>query len=238
MILRTRLRSAFGGTNSGGGVSDEAGFDRREAGFTLVELLVSVALLALLTVVLVSGLRVGTRFTRDPERLERASRIAVTQEALRARLADARPLLAPGRDDPRVLFEGSSDEVAFIALAPRSVMVGGLEAFAIQYLRHNPGTDGALVLRSGAFNAAPGAGERVRTTTLLDHVRRAEFSYFGPALPDEAPRWHDSWRDALQLPILVRLFVEFSDGSRMPDLIVALRLSPRQEATGAPAVTR
>ena len=209
--------------------SGQAGSGWQEAGFTLVELLVSVALLALLTTLLLSGLRLATaRFTRDPERLERWSRIAVAQDALRIRMADARPLLPPGGADPYLLFDGRPDQVSFIAPAPRSVPKGGLETLVISYVRGTADADGGLLLRAAAFDLAAGAGDQVRTTTLLDHVRGAAFSYFGTYSSEAKPRWHAAWHDAVQLPTLVRLSIDLSDGSHTPDVIVALKLSPRQ----------
>jgi general secretion pathway protein J len=216
-------------------VLGRAGSGWREAGFTLVELLVSVALLALLTMLLLEGLRLGTaRFTRDPERLERWSRIAVAQDALRTRLADARPLLPPGGGNPYLLFDGRPDQITFIAPAPRSVPRGGLEALAISYVRGDVDADGGLLLRAAAFDLTAGAGD-VRTTTLLDHVRRAAFSYFGTSSSEATPRWHAAWQDPIQLPTLVRLSIDFSDGSRTPDVIVALRLSPHQRTIAGDA---
>ena len=58
---------------------------------------------------------------------------------------------------------------------------------------------------------------------LLDHLANAEFSYFGASDDGAKPRWHDRWRDASKLPLLVRVHVTFPPGDRRiwPELVIA-----------------
>jgi general secretion pathway protein J len=194
-----------------------------QRGFTLLELLISIALLALLTTMLFGGLQLGTRQVgRQTDRLDRAARLSLAQGFLRRQLADARPLADPAQAAGIVAFAGERDSLSFVNPAPASAAVGGLESLSVEFADNRDPTAGRLLLRRRSDE--PGA--EIRGSVLLDHVRQAEFAYFGVAAAGEAAAWHESWRDMAYLPSLVRLSVAFSDGAVMPELIVALRLSP------------
>jgi general secretion pathway protein J len=195
-----------------------------EAGFTLVELLVSVALLALLSVLLLGGMKLATsRFTRNPERINRAQRVAALQEFLLTELADARPVLDLNAPARRIAFEGGPTQLLFLAPAPESTPLGGLMAFGLRFDPPSQTSDGRLELGGKLFEVPAMASGR--NTVLLDHVAKVRLSYYGAISPEVQPAWADEWSSLQTLPGLVRLSVAFVDGSSMPDLVVALRLS-------------
>lgn len=195
---------------------------RSERGFTLLELLVAVSLLALLMTLLVSGLRTGTQhLARADERLERSARSVLVQHFLRAELADARPLSDPGAGaTAAIAFDGRPDGLTFVGPTPASAASGGLQMLSVD------AGEGEIVAHWRAFGAPAGTvATSPRQSVLLDHVRHADFSYFGAVKEGEAPNWHSSWESKADLPLLVRLTVEFADGAVMPELIVAIQLS-------------
>lgn len=209
--------------------SEEPGTD---AGFTLVELLVSITLLALLSVLLFDGMKLATsRFTRNPQRINVAQRVAAVQEFLLTELADARPILdlqAPAR---RIAFEGGPTHLLFLAPAPESTPLGGLMAFGLRFDPPSRTSDGRLELEGRLFEVPAMASGR--NTVLLDHVAKLQFSYYGASSSEVQPAWADGWSSLPTLPGLVRLSASFADGSSMPDLVIALRLSaPPPAATG------
>ena len=197
-------------------------------GFTLLELLISVALLVLLTTFLFEGLRLVTHHLEpQTNRLDRASRVAITQNFLRAQLADARPVLAPTAGFRTIEFDGRADGIKFISVGPESVSIGGLQTLSVGFDRGAGARGGELLLRWRPHQGtSPQAGSDARNNLLLDHIRSAEFAYFGVASPNEPPAWHSTWQDMAYLPALVRISIEFSDAQRMPELVVALRLAP------------
>lgn len=202
---------------------------RSQRGFTLLELLISVALLALLTTFLFEGLRLVTRnLGPESNRLDRASRIAVTENFLRAQLADARPVLEAATGWKSIEFDGRADGIDFVSVAPESVSVAGLQALSVVYEKGAGARGGELLLRWRPYEGSSPrtAAPDVRNSWLLDHVRSAEFAYFGVASPNQPPAWHAAWQDMAYLPSLVRLSLDFSDAQRMPELVIALRLSP------------
>jgi general secretion pathway protein J len=201
------------------------------AGFTLLELLVAIVLMALLTTILLAAFRFEARqLDRQATRLSQSAEVPVAYSFLKAHLADARPLLPVNSRGTSIAFDGSSTGISFLGTAPESAPQGGLYLFTINVV--------AAHLRAswqrfeGLLPAADeGAGEAV----LLDRVRRARVSYFGSSEPGANPQWHGEWRDLPYLPALVRLELDFVDGEQPPALVVAPRLAPLQGAR--PAVT-
>lgn len=203
---------------------------RSESGFTLLELLVSITIFALLMVVLVGALQLGTRQTgRLSGQVDRSAQVALVQNFLRTQLSAAQPLIsATGESDEskRVVFDGQAHGVNFIAVAPQSLPAGGLQILSVALRDGAHPQDGQLVLGWRPWRQDPDAAATASApTVLLDHVRAARFVYYGPPTPTDDPYWQTTWQDMSYLPLLVRLSVTFVDGTQMPDLAVALRLS-------------
>jgi len=201
------------------------------AGFTLLELLIGVAVLGLLMGMLFGGLRLASHQVEwRTARLDRGSRVSLVQAFVRRSLADARPLEIAGPragvSGPAVAlaFDGTAEELEFVGPAPESAESGGLELIGLGLVRR--GAAGALSLRVRAYDAgAGGATAPLRETLVLEGVRQAQFAYFGVTAGETEPRWHETWRQLPYLPALVRLTLTLSGGEKVPDLVVALRLS-------------
>jgi prepilin-type N-terminal cleavage/methylation domain-containing protein len=195
-----------------------------QRGFTLVELLIAMVLLAFLTAMLAGGLDVATRrYQSQYDRLERAQRVLLVQNFLRAQLAGARRVSDPAGSARANAFDGAPQGVRFVATGPESVNAGGLADLAVEFAPEAKDTRGALVVRWRPFGAANAAASR--DSVLLDRVRRLDFAYFGTAASNEAPDWHPTWQKIAGLPSLVRLSLEFDDGETMPELFIAVETS-------------
>jgi len=197
------------------------------AGFTLLELLVSITIFALLMVVLVGALQLRTRQAgRLTGEVDRSQQVALVQNFLRAQIGAAQPLVLPSDQAKTVQFDGQPHGIDFVAVAPESLQAGGLQVLSVALAGVATQGDGRLVLGWRPLreepDAPPGAS---RPTVLLDHVRNARFVYYGPPTPADDPYWQTTWQGMGYLPLLVRLSVTFVDGEEMPDLAIALRLS-------------
>jgi len=169
-----------------------------EAGFTLLELLVALALIGLVSL-LATGL---IRFAADGERrlaartAEIGDRIAFERQ-LRRDLNAALPLLDYDSGRPESSFSGDSHGFRFVAAA----------------------ADGPR--RRGYTIAGGGAVER-REGRFADAAARFEpgaqgISYFGRKATEQEPAWHDSWTGERAPPRLVRVEL---DGE--PPLVIAI----------------
>lgn len=198
------------------------------AGFTLVELLVGLSLLAMLSTLLFGGFRFGLRaWEVGSARLESGDAVATAQGLLRRQLSEAQPVLtgAPAEATP-VLFSGGADGITFVSPLPAHRGIGGFQVFELG-LRERDATN-HLMLRWHLYRAdavAPTFNPKDESVVLAD-VAAIAISYYGRPT-DGAPRqWLDRWDGRFGLPELVRLRVAFpaGDDRSWPDLVVAPRL--------------
>ncbi len=219
-----------------------------QRGFTLLELLVAMTLLAIVMVLLFGGLRLGTRaWESGEERSEELARLEVVQGFIRRQLSQAYPLVMPvNRAERRISFTGRPDTLEFTTLMPAHLGVGGFHRLVLSVAAVT--ADGAgkrLVMRRRLFQPgvddSPGLpdAEDEHESVLLERISGAEFSYYGATEANEEPEWRDAWEGAPSPPLLVRLGVTFPKGDRRywPELVVRPRIGSLA-ATAARAAPR
>lgn len=199
----------------------------RQAGFTLLEILVALVVFGFLFIGLNQGARTGfalwntqTRRIGDTEELDATARV------LRSLLTGI-PILpvAAGDNAPQAIaMTGAADRLAFVGDLP-----SGLGATRL--------ADIALGLRAGrlVLSWVPHRHEKADTppvapteTELMRGVDRLELAYLGIAPGGQIALWHAKWTGP-GLPLLIRVRLGFakSDGRRWPDLIAAPQLAAR-----------
>jgi general secretion pathway protein J len=192
----------------------------RQAGFTLLEVLVATALAGLLSLMLLGGVQTGGQvLEKSGARADRLARLGAASAYLRSHLAAAVPLEARQDGGTAVRFEGRPDSLSFIGLASPWQAVGGYQAVT---LRVAPRADGIALIADWQPDRP---GETARSSTLLDDLAAAEFSYFGMAAGQSRAAWHDHWQNQPVLPGLIRLRLKLNDGREPPALLVAPRLT-------------
>jgi general secretion pathway protein J len=206
------------------GAALNRGVPARQAGFTLLEVLVALVVFGFLFVALNEGTRTGfalwnsqTRRIGDTEELDAIARL------LRTLLTGIPILPATANDTPQAIaITGGADRLAFVGDLPT-----GLGA--------TRRADIALELRAGRLllSWAPhrheeaGAPALAPTDTELTRgVERLEFAYLGAVSPEQPARWYAQWAGP-ELPLLIRVSLRLAKGDRRrwPDLIAAPQLS-------------
>jgi general secretion pathway protein J len=179
----------------------------KEAGFTLIEMLVTMVLLSLIAVLLFGGLRFGVR-AWDGAAAHGAGmeELHVAQQMLRHEIEAAYPRYDAAHS--AVAFDGDETHMRFLAPAPQALDTQGRVSVALA--AEPDGKDEQLALEAGDTSSA-----------LLRHAAAIRFAYF------DGGRWSDSWQGANALPTLVRIRVSFKpgDGRLWPDLIVAPQIA-------------
>jgi general secretion pathway protein J len=198
-----------------------------QRGFTMVEILVAMVLLALLLATAYGTLGGATRAAAGGEALvEEVNRVRVTQELLRMQLSRALPLAfefdeADGM--PR-LFEGESSRVRFVAQMPGHLGEGGPQVQLVELARGERGLD--LVFRHQPLHPIDEGSviEDHEGIVLLSGLRSGAFRFRGYDETGELDDWQDSWETASVPPLLVELDLELAEDSRVtwPTLQVAL----------------
>jgi general secretion pathway protein J len=193
-----------------------------EQGLTLIELLLSLAILAVLTGFLAGGLSMARRaFDAD-----RANRIATGSNAaiqtISNLIGSALPIPAsPGDQVASVMFDGRQEAMVFVGLSEGRSLRGGPHKIS---LRRN-GSDLVVDVIASPAGANKDAPEPPSTmVVVLSGVSEIHFEYFGKIDPAALPGWRTDWSRAQHLPDLVSLRVDFEDARRNePAFIVALR---------------
>src|ERR1700676_3234163 len=189
-------------------------------GFTLVELLVAITLVALITTLLFGGLRFGTRAASAvAARVDRSSQIASVYDFMQSELTDAR-LLPSSADTTQSSssFDGQPGAISFVTIPPAYLALGGFHMLHVA--TEGVGQTHRLVV---SCQQIPRGSLSTETATLqpsilLDKVTAVEFGYFGAAEPNRPPEWQDHWTDRRDLPQLIRLRIALADGWHGPDL--------------------
>ena len=180
----------------------------REAGFTLLELLVAMVIMALLMTVLVAGSRLTGNMQAAVERRASAlGDLALGLDQLRWRLSDALPAAPEAGRRPAPLFVGDGDGFRFAALRPGFERGWPLVAFEVR-VRPRP-LGSTLVLKAAPLDPkAPDLGvlDAVQARPLLRVGTGLALAYLArPGAPTQPPTWRSEWDGRFGQPLAVRL---------------------------------
>ncbi len=194
------------------------------AGFTLIELLIALTLVGLISVVLIGGLRFGTRvWETGHQRSESFAQVEAVHGFLR-RLLSQTTITVGGDRAVEGLgdFEGLPDRVSFTAPFSAYVGVGGLYRFALAPIERPEGTVVELTWQLYRPDLTEWFDDEAAHRTLLEDVEAMQLSYYGALEIDEDPDWHESWNFQAGLPALLRLELDFppDDDRVWPELTV------------------
>ena len=171
---------------------------RTFSGFTLLELLISMTILALIFMAVLGAIHVGSKSWESGERrAEESQRTRTLFDTLSRELAMLYPLRVKAQDKDVVVFHGQADSLTFATL-PQSYEI---EPFShmIRIVTYAVEPEGGLVatesypLSSGGEASGPREG---RLKRLDERVSEARFRYLVPeGTPEEnlPPRWREYW---------------------------------------------
>jgi general secretion pathway protein J len=194
-----------------------------QAGFSLVEMMVSLLILGMLATMLLSGVHTGRRVWQDVNtRAGNGDTFSSARMLMTQMLGQSFPSTRYDASSPYAYFTGNQTSIRFQGPANSMIQPGDIRD---QYLFLS--NKGKLLLASKSLyaldNSLPGQVRQTpQTLTLMENVQSLEIDYFGAAAPDRKLRWRTLWYGQPALPALVRIRLTFSAGDerRWPDLVI------------------
>jgi general secretion pathway protein J len=203
---------------------------RRGRGFTLIEMLVALALVSLMSVAMIDAYRFSQRTFVQTTRVDAAVHdVAAAQRLLRRVIEQAYPFESTGGDARGAAHGLNGESTVFEVSAPAPAQAGGL---GFHRYRIALNAEGALEVQWGLDRngtAAP-QGAQSRSEAILRGIESLRVEYLELIERGNGqiePQWHETWIDKAAPPALVRIRVKFPEGDRRfwPELIVAPRIS-------------
>lgn len=222
----------------------------RRGGFTLIELLIALSLIALITLLLFSGLRLGARAWEAVEvAADQNGELRIARGFIERALRQARGVAVPYQDRYWWGLSGDAQRIEFVAPLSDRVGIGGLHLLRLtleergdgrsliltRWLLHPDVLAGAPELRIptwAEFDAGLGgvygdhqvedsAAGVFGRMVLLDDVDEWTVAYFGLRDGQLDGEWFDDWFDQPTLPRRVQVSLTRS-GESWPELVIPL----------------
>ncbi|OGK93094.1 MAG: hypothetical protein A2W08_07115 [Candidatus Rokubacteria bacterium RBG_16_73_20] len=199
---------------------------RRERGFTLLEILIALAIVGALLTIAFGGMRVAlAAWRRGEDRAEAYQHARGVAGSLARTVGGTYPYRARPEEtsDPVVLFRGSATRLELVTQSPPFPLAAPIAFTAVVVtIDESEERRGLVILQRALPNADPFA----EATLVFNDptVTRLELTYL-----DDAGAWQDEWKaeDTGALPRAVRITLGTGAGGRpeaLPPITVSLRV--------------
>ena len=207
---------------------------RSARGFTLLELMIGLALLGLIMSLIFAGLQLTIRGWDSADSSgERANRIRLVQGLLARELAGVFPYRWKNTADMNIAFVGTGESLRFVSSTPARAGPGGMNLVELLFTRSPQGL--RLLMRRQIPAREQRDFDRLEgeeSVVLLEGLEGAAFEFFGSDNAAGKPSWRDRWEDPQRLPRLVRVTLRSKDLPPWPEVIVALRVDELAGCSG------
>lgn len=209
---------------------------RRQGGFTLLEVLAAMVLLALLMLGIYAGIRTATAAVRaGSAAIERNEQVATAQQFLRRELSQAlAQAIARGADGNSTVFAGGARDMRYVAPLPGYLDPLGPQLQQLQLLDDGAGGLRLVVRMTSASPDGQHLAPLGEPQVLVDGIAAGGFSYSGVDATGRPVDWTPTWPDGRSLPRLVRIELRLRDGADWPELLVRLRLTSTSALVAPP----
>lgn len=173
----------------------------RDKGFTLLELMISIAMLGIIVVIVTGAFRLGfSSFEKGEDNIKKMERIRASLSIIDAQIQSEIPLGETGDGtDKKYYFKGERDSLKF---STNYSIWGGERGYVIVSYKVISEDNGKQSLYASENIIGI---ENIREIKLLDSFDKIEFEYFYKGQTDEKGQWLDQWSDEKNVPEKIRL---------------------------------
>ena len=188
-------------------------------GFTLVEMLVALALMAVLSAYGLGALRAYQAMNRLAAALDQQSEVDAVHRHMKQALADARPVFeGEAGAEPQAVFQGEAHSVRFATVLSDRIARGGLHVaeYALDPERRE------MTIARQLFRPAANASRPEPPLALIGGIDTLDFRYCARPCRGAPQTWPDHWDDPESLPAFIAVSIGFrpEDSRRWPILVV------------------
>jgi len=205
---------------------------RKDAGFTLIEVMLAMTLLSIMMVLLFSSLKIcAESWNKGERKIAEVNEKAVVYQFFKRHLTSVRPLWDDFSEQQRSFsFQGENNKLQFISVFPAGSGRKGIQLFEVSYDQSDNGV--IKVILKPFYPLADDQQWQQEEEILLEKVEAFEISYFGKGRTDVYGAWNDNWLQKEQLPELIKIKIELKDHSYWPEMVFALKLATKQPDLG------
>ncbi len=169
-------------------------------GFTLLELLISIAMLGIIVVIVAGALKLGVQSVEKGEkRIEALERIRTSLNTVEAQIQSLTGLTYDDNGEKKRYFKADRESLQF---STNYSIWGGQKGNTI--VSYTVGTDNNGKQSMTASETIVGMSN-ARETLLMGAFDKIYFEYFSKGPTDEKGSWADNWTDDVNIPEKVRL---------------------------------
>ena len=198
---------------------------KHASGFTLLEILLALALMAMVMLGVWGALSSATRVTHSADALmARSENVRTVQQFLRRHVGAAGMMpWTEGSGARARVFEGDASSMRYVAPLPMQSGHAGLYLQTLSLQKDDSGgTTLRLSYRSYTGNLRVDGDPTYHV--LLTDLSGGKFQYLAAAAYGRPARWRDDWRALNGLPLAVRIHLDPAWRARVPfpDLLIPL----------------
>ena len=202
---------------------------KHASGFTMIELVVAIALLATMMVLMYSGLSFSLRsWDAGEANGRRTADRRIGENFLRREMAELFPMRFKDSMVVKVAFVGEPHRLKFVSSRPAGVTQGGLSLVGIEVENGATPRERHLVMRRAMPDDEAkdfGPLDHAERTVLIEDVESVQFDYFGTENDFTDQKWYDTWPFTERIPRLVRVRIRAPDATLMAEMVMRIEVS-------------
>ncbi|MCK5828732.1 MAG: prepilin-type N-terminal cleavage/methylation domain-containing protein [Methylococcales bacterium] len=197
-------------------------------GFTLIEVLIGMSLLSVMMLLLFASLRICVQnWNAGEKKITQVSQAAIVQNFFQNKLHSTLPLEADFFEEKQFSFQGNQMQMQFVAPMAASVGRLGVQLFTLSLEEGTDDTGSELKVNIRPFfpkSEDESEEWEEESIVILKNIQDLRFSYYGSDEDISDAEWQEEWIEKSNLPKLVSIDIELTNGEIWPQVVVALKI--------------